>query len=282
MLITGCSGFLGSRLACYYKEKYNLLLPSHDELNVCHEEAVKTYLKEHCPDVVVHCAALSNTWYCEQHPEDSHKVNVQGTVRLAKACKQTGAKLIFMSSDQVYNGTPIPGALKEENVYQPINVYGQHKLEAEQRTQCNLPDSVGLRLTWMYDLPNTCLKQNSNLLVNLLKTYREGKTLQAAIHEYRGVTNVWEVVKNIDKALNLPGGIYNFGSSNSHNSYELFLSAAKLMKLRDPSEWILPDRERFSEQERNLTMNCASIETFGIRFYDSIEGIDEAIKRPYR
>ena len=137
ILITGSSGFLGSRLAYCYREKYDLLLPSHGELNVSREEAVRAYLEMHRPEAVIHCAALSNTWYCEQHPEESHRVNVQGTVRLAKACKLTGALLIFMSSDQVYNGTPQPGALKEEVVLQPVNVYGRHKLEAEQRTQWN-------------------------------------------------------------------------------------------------------------------------------------------------
>ena len=149
ILITGSSGFLGSRLALYYKDKYELLLPPHSELNVCREDAVMAYMEEFRPDIVVHCAALSNTWYCEQHPEDSHRVNVQGTVKLAKACKRIGAKLIFMSSDQVYNGTPLLGPLKEHVELQPVNVYGQHKLEAEQRAQRNLPSSVGLRLTWM-------------------------------------------------------------------------------------------------------------------------------------
>ena len=90
------------------------------------------------------------------------------------------------------------------------------------------------------------------------------------------------MVRNIDKALSLPGGIYNFGSSNNVNSYELFLAAAALMKLRKPSEWILPDADRFSDQERNLTMNCASIEAQGIHFNDSIEGIREALQRPFR
>ena len=155
ILITGSSGFLGSRLAYYLKDKYKLLMPSHAELNVSREEAVKAYMEENRPDVVLHCAALSNTWYCEQHPEESHRVNVQGTVRIAKACKLTGAKFVFMSSDQVYNGTPLLGALKEEDVLQPVNVYGQHKLECEQRTGWNLPESVGLRLTWMYDLPES-------------------------------------------------------------------------------------------------------------------------------
>ena len=282
ILITGSSGFLGSRLAYYLKDKYELLLPSHAELNVSREEVVRAYMEEHRPDVVIHCAALSNTWYCEQHREESHKVNVQGSVRIAKACKLTGAKLVFMSSDQVYNATPLPGLLKEEDVLQPVNIYGQHKLECEQRAQWNLPESVGLRLTWMYDLPDSHMKLNSNILVNLQKAYNEGNTINAAIHEYRGVTYVWDVVRNIEKAISLPGGIYNFGSSNTLNSYELHLKAAELMLLKVPNEWIMPDNERFRDEPRNLTMDCSLIEEHGIHFCDSVEGIHEAILRPFR
>lgn len=282
ILITGGSGFLGSRLAWFLKDRYDMLLPTHGELNVCREETVRAYMEEHRPDIVVHCAALSNTWYCEQYPEESHKVNVQGAVRIAKACKLTGAKLIFMSSDQVYNGTPMPGALKEDDVLQPVNVYGRHKLEAEQRVLRNLPDSVGLRLTWMYDLPDSCLRMNGNILVNLQKAFREGETLQAATHEFRGVTYVWEVVRNMEKAFSLCGGVYNFGSSNNKNSYELFLQTARLMGLGEPSEWILPDTERFCNQERNLLMDCSAIEKQNIYFNDSLEGVREALQRPFR
>lgn len=282
ILITGGSGFLGCRLAYYFKDKYDLLLPTHGELDISREEAVKAYIDQHHPEVVVHCAALSNTWYCEQHPEESHRVNVQGVVKLAKACKQTGAKFIFMSSDQVYNGTPMLGPLKENAELQPVNVYGRHKLEAEQRALWNLPDCVGLRLTWMYDLPESPMKLNSNLLVNLLGAYREHKTIQAATHEFRSVTYVWEVVKNIEKALSLPGGIYNFGSGNATNSHQLYLSAAGALGLKEPHLWILPDEERFADQTRNLTMDCTLIEGFGIRFNDSLEGLKEALKRPFR
>ena len=282
IMITGSSGFLGCRLAYYFREKYELLLPSHSELNICREEAVKAYLEEHRPDVVIHCAALSNTWYCEQHPEESHRVNVQGTVRLAKACKLTGAKLVFMSSDQVYNGTPILGLLPEDTMLQPVNVYGRHKLEAEQRARWNLPEAVGLRLTWMYDLPESKMKLNSNILVNLRKAYDEGTTIKAATHEYRGVTYVWEVVKNLEKAIALPGGIYNFGCPNSLNSHALFQEAAVLMGISHPSPWILPDTERFAEQERNLTMDCARIKAQGIHFPDSLAGIQAALRWPFR
>lgn len=290
-MITGSSGFLGSRLAYYLRDKYELLLPTHSELNVSREEAVKAYMEEKRPDAVIHCAALSNTWYCEQHPEESHRVNVQGTVRIAKACKLTGAKLVFMSSDQVYNGTPLLGPLKEDDVLQPVNIYGQHKLEAEQRAGWNLSESVGLRLTWMYDLPTSPMKLNANILVNLQKAFEEGTTIRAAVNEYRGVTNVWEVVKNIEKAISLPGGIYNFGSGNELNSHELFLKAAYLMALKTSSahsqreqltDWILSDEERFANQPRNLTMDCSLIEQHGIHFCNSVEGIEETIKHPFR
>ena len=282
ILITGSSGFLGSRLAYWFRDKYDLLLPSHSELDVSHEEAVRTYLQTHRPETVIHLAALSNTWYCEQHPEASHRVNVQGTVRLAKACKLTGARLIFMSSDQVYNGTPVLGPLREDALLQPVNVYGRHKLEAEQRALWNLPDSIGLRLTWMYDLPDSPMRLNSNLLVNLQHACREGKALHVATHEFRGVTYAWEVVRNMEKALSLPGGIYNFGSGNMLDSHSLHKETAVLMGLDEPSAWILPDEDRFCEQARNLTMDCTRIEKHGIRFHDSIEGIKEALLRPVR
>lgn len=279
ILLTGSTGFLGNRLAFFYKDKFELLLPAHSELNVSREEAVMAYMEEWNPDVVLHCAALSNTWYCEQHPEESHRVNVQGTVKLAKACKHTGAKLIFMSSDQVYNGTPMLGPLKEGDAVQPVNVYGQHKLEAEQRALRNNPMAIGLRLTWMYDVPDSPMKLNSNILVNLQKAINEGSPIKAATHEYRGVTDIWEVVENMSQTFTLPGGIYNFGSCNTLNSYALHLQTATLMGVQEPSALVVPDEERFNGQPRNLTMDSTAIESFGIHFNDSVAGIEKALKR---
>ena len=279
ILITGSSGFLGSRLAVYLAKRYDLLLPTHSELNVSREGTVQAYMEEHRPKVVIHCAALSNTWYCEQHPEESHRVNVQGTVKMAKACKRIGAKFIFMSSDQVYNGTIASGPLREDCLLQPVNVYGRHKLEAEQRALLNLHESVGLRLTWMYDMPDSKMKLNSNILVNLQKASREGSVINVATHEYRGVTDVWEVVRNIEKVLNLPGGVYNFGSGNSLDSYSLFVETARLMGLGSAKDWIIPDYSRFCEQTRNLSMDCSLIGKYGIYFNDSIRGLEMAMKR---
>ena len=96
------------------------------------------------------------------------------------------------------------------------------------------------------------------------------------------MTYVWDVVRNIERALALPGGIYNFVSLIIRNSYDLFLEAAKLMGVEQSYNLILPDEERYAPQCRNLAMDCSLVAKYGIHFRDSIEGIEEALKHPVR
>ncbi|MDO4461954.1 MAG: hypothetical protein Q4C30_05600 [Bacteroidia bacterium] len=121
---------------------------------------------------------------------------------------------------------------------------------------------------------------NGNILVNLQKASDEGTSIQAAIYEYRGVTNVWEVVLNMEKVFELPGGIYNLRSAGSLNSYELFMKAASLMGLKEYETMILPEEERFYEQPRNLTTDGSLAEGFGIHLSESVEGIEKALNSP--
>ena len=81
------------------------------------------------PAAIVHAAALSDTGYCAQHPEEAHRANVELPVWVAKAACASGAKLLAFSSDQVYAGITQPGPLPETLPLQPINVYGRCKLE---------------------------------------------------------------------------------------------------------------------------------------------------------
>lgn len=277
LLITGASGFLGIRTAMHYITKCEVVCCGHASLDITQAKTVESLLEIHQPDVVFHLAAISDTGYSEQHPEESEAVNLQGTVNVAKACAQTGSKLIYMSSDQVYNGNTESGLLPEQISLKPENVYGRHKLQAEQEVQQILPDAVGLRLSWMYDLPDSHYRMNRNLLVNL-KTAFENKTIiKAATRETRGITNVWDVVYRLEDCIRLPGGIYNFGSENYRNSYETFLETANMMGLEKPESWILPDTERFAEHPRNLSMDTSSIQQFGIQFPDTLQGIQLAL-----
>ena len=277
IIVTGAQGFLGSRVVDYYASNYMVYGLGHAELDITDKQAVISKFCSLKPDVVIHCAAISDTGYSQQHPEESEQINLYGTVHVAEACKACGAKLVYMSSDQVYNGNAEQGLLPESVEVHPVSVYGMHKLEAERRVEALLADAVGLRLTWMYDLPDSTFKLNRNLLVNLLTTYMNHEQMHVAVREYRGITNVWDVVKRLEACFALPGGVYNFGCENSDTSFEVFMETARMMRLPFPENWIIPDSDRFPDHPRNLSMSIDKIRSLGIDFPSLLEGIKQAL-----
>ena len=86
----------------YYGEKYDVWGVTHKDLDLTDEAAVFKTVEKYRPDVLLHCAAVSDVAECSKKPELSHAVNVLGTEYLAKACGKTGTKLVMCSSDQVY------------------------------------------------------------------------------------------------------------------------------------------------------------------------------------
>ena len=153
VLITGAGGFVGSRVLQQWQGKYELCAFPKGFLCTATETEVLAQTRARDPDVILHTAALSDTGYCAQHPAEAYRANVELPVWLARAAQQTKAKLVAFSSDQVYAGTKQQGPLSEALDLHPANIYGQYKLEAEQRVLELCPDSVHLRASWMYDLP---------------------------------------------------------------------------------------------------------------------------------
>ena len=153
ILITGSDGFFASRFIDYYKCKYDVVGLSHYEMDIADEDATAEIIMRHKPDYVVHAAAISDTGMCERDPELSLKVNYIGTVNVAKACRATDSKLVYLSSDQVYSGNSESGPYNEDEPAITNNIYGKHKFAAEEAILQLLPDSIILRLTWLFCLP---------------------------------------------------------------------------------------------------------------------------------
>ena len=153
ILITGAGGFVGSRILQQWQGKYELCALPKGFFCTADEALTHAQVEALYPDVILHTAALSDTSYCAQHPAEAYRANVELPVWLARAAQQTKAKLVAFSSDQVYAGVQQQGPLPETLALHPVNIYGQYKLEAEQRVLELCPDSVHLRASWMYDLP---------------------------------------------------------------------------------------------------------------------------------
>ena len=289
ILITGATGFVGSRFVARWQGEYTLLTPSHTELPIDNADAALHYVSTAKPNVVLHLAAISNTWHCEQHPDESRAINVLGAVNMAQAAKAVGAKFIFFSSDQIYNGNEELGGLPETIAVRPENVYGRDKLEAERLITEVDEAAVLLRATWMYDAEQEGMRTHPNFVVNIANALRTQTPLRFATREYRGITNIREVVEILPHCFNIPGGVYNFGAENPLNTYDTALAYTHLLQKQTPEvftnmtpeELILPDSERFPEHIRNISIDMQKLHAalpHDVRFSTTMEGLQKFLE----
>ena len=270
ILLTGAGGFVGSRICQQWQGRYELCTLPRGFLCTADEAAIRAQVETLRPDVILHTAALSDTGYCARHPAEAYRANVELPVWLARAARQTGAKLVAFSSDQVYAGVQQPGPLPETLVLRPANIYGQYKLEAEQRILDLCPDSVHLRAAWMYDLPGYGLPIRGNLPLDLLRAAIKGEPVRFSRSDHRGVTYVRQVIENLEPAMELPGGVYNFGSGNAE---DMVCTARQFAKALGISIKITEE-----SWNRNLVMDAAKLERFGIRFDTTQQGIRRCLR----
>lgn len=283
LLITGGTGFLGRRAAAYLQTLgFQVLTPSHRDLDITQAEAVQSWFRANRPEAVIHTAAISDTGLCQREPEWSETVNVDGCVHLAQSCRELGAKLLLCSSDQVYSGSAFGGPHREEEPVSPNNVYGNQKRLAEQRCLEISPDTVCLRLSWMFSKDS--LPGEHGHFLTALKTALEEDTkpLTWPVYDRRGITDVGAVVRNLPLALNLPGGVYNFGAENDANTYETVKKLLQQLDMDEALARLIPNEEAFAEQPRDLTMDTTKIQEAGILFPTTKQGLWDALRNTER
>lgn len=163
VLVTGTSGQLGHDVMLELKKRGIEGLGTDRKggdnpefktaiLDITDADNVNQVISDYHPDAVIHCAAWTNVDGAES-PENQaavRAVNVDGTENLAKACKKIDAKMIYISTDYVFNGKGTKAWQPDDKNYAPLNVYGQSKLDGEKAVAKNLDKYFIVRIAWVF------------------------------------------------------------------------------------------------------------------------------------
>lgn len=237
-LVIGGSGLVGMALvtAC---EKANLTaaatylnhpVPGFHALDIRDGRAVSKLLGELKPKIVALPAANPYVDYCEQHPEETRAINVRGTRNVAEACKSAGAKLMFFSTDYVFDG--LKGSdYREEDPANPLNEYGRQKLEGEQIVSAASAQNLIIRTSavygWQIDAKNFVLQ-----VLTRLKRAEEVRVITDVTYKPTNADNLAEVSVALSEAG--ASGLFHVSGSEDLSRFDLARRIAEIFAL-DPS-----------------------------------------------
>lgn len=185
--ITGAQGKTGTALAALLgKMKYQLLLTDMN-LDISKLAEVSQYAKMNRPDVIINCASFADVDACQKNPDEAYRVNAIGVRNLALAANEIGAKIIHLSTDDVFSKvSEIP--YNEFDMVSPVTVYGKSKAAGERILAEHANRFVIVRSSWVYGL-------GKDFLSTVLQAADAGKPLKVATNEFASPTSAEELAR---------------------------------------------------------------------------------------
>jgi dTDP-4-dehydrorhamnose reductase len=208
-LVIGASGLVGSRILARFGEGARGTYCSHARpglrlVDITDADTVNMEIETLRPAVIVLAAAYTHVDGCEQNPARSYDVNVAGTRNVARAAARRGARLIFLSSDYVFDGAHGPYALDE--IPAPINVYGHHKLEAERIVESELESYAIIRSCNIYGFD----ADGKNFVMAVYRNGVSGTPMRVPVDQWGNPTYADDLVEAVARAGTLrTSGIFH-------------------------------------------------------------------------
>ncbi len=235
LLITGGSGFVGKNLADLFAPNYSVVTtyfqhpPDPDSgaqtfrLDVTDAAEVSSIFDRLSPEVVIHAAGNKNVRFCEDHPDEAHRINAQGTHNVARACGNIGAKMIYLSTDLVFDCER--GNYKEDELPQPKLAYGRSKLQGERFALEELKDVAVCRSGGIYG-------KSSPLLSWLSGEIDAGRAVDCFVDIFNTPTYLENLAEMLDVIMRKRlSGIFHTVGRERVSRFEFFRSYARAFGL---------------------------------------------------
>lgn len=215
ILVTGAQGQLGSNLVSILKsEGYNVVGTGKSELDITNEKEVDKVISLLKPDIIIHCAAYTQVDKAELEPDRAFLINGIGTRNIAIAAESNQSKLIYISSDYVFNGNT-SSVYNEFSSVDPINIYGRSKLAGERMVRDFHSRFFIIRTSWIFG-PN-----GDNFVKSMLQLSREKERLKVVDDQIGSPTYTVDLSNCIVKLMETNKyGIYHISNTGSCSWYE--------------------------------------------------------------
>ncbi len=236
VLITGANGQLGKEMACLdLNTEILLVFADRYTLNVSDVEAVHAYLKEHKFDIVVNCAAYTAVDKAELEQPECYAINETGAKNLAEACALNNSFLIHISTDFVFDGAT-PLLLREDDIVNPLSVYGASKLAGEKAIATATDNFIVIRTSWLYS------SFGANFVKTILRLCAEKPSLNIIADQIGTPTYAADLAQFIAQLIKTDilqpyTGIYHFSNEGVASWYDFAISIRDIAGLETP---ILP------------------------------------------
>jgi dTDP-4-dehydrorhamnose reductase len=175
------------------------------------------------PTALIHAAAVANIDYCQSHEQEADTVNVETTRHLAELCGEHGARMVFCSTDSIFDGKR--GMYVESDAPHPLNHYAQTKVRAEQIVLAELENAVVARLALVMGFP--LIGRGNSFMANMLTSFREGMPVTMPENEIRTPIDVITLGQALlELASNDYRGILHLAGNTRINRYEMGIQIA--------------------------------------------------------
>jgi|CXWL01.1.fsa_nt_gi dTDP-4-dehydrorhamnose reductase len=287
ILVTGATGLMGKGFEETSSVQYQIVglhmrdyvvkgaQSGHRVLDIRNQDLINKLFAEHEFDTVIHGAGVASVDYAQTHYAESLESNLIGTLNITAACRRKGVHLVYVSTNAVFDGTEAPYA--EDHAVNPVNKYGQIKVQCEKLVTETLENYTIVRPILMYGWNHPACRQNPATWI--LEKLRAGEKIRLVtdvsenpLYNRQCGEALWEIVKK------KPRGVMHLAGGEVVNRYEFGVRLAKIFGL-DKSLIAPVDSSFFptiAPRPKNTTFTTRRMESeLGIRPSTVNQGLEQ-------
>lgn len=261
ILVTGLTGQLGFDVAKELERRgEKFIATTRKEINLLTEDGAKNFILEKKPDAVIHCAAYTAVDKAESEAETAITVNGLGARRIAEACREIGAKMIYVSTDYVFGGDGrTPYEIGDEK--NPVNAYGTSKLLGENAVETILRNYFIVRTSWVFGV------NGKNFVKTMLNLAEKNKKLRVVDDQIGSPTYTPDLAKLlVDMIHTEKFGVYHATNEGfcswAEFAKEIFKQAGKKVEVKpiQTVDYPTPAKRPFNSRLSKKSLDDAGFE----------------------